>query len=87
VITGAISLSLDHTPSIEKPFDMFDVLYDKPWTRFGPYLVGMGTGWILASTGGNIKMSKVIIYYVNNNSNNNVKHVEYLIFYIILFTF
>ncbi|KAF4518569.1 hypothetical protein B566_EDAN015380, partial [Ephemera danica] len=57
--TAAISYTLDHTPSIEKPFEMFDVLYDKPWTRFGPYLVGMATGWLLARTGGNVKFTKI----------------------------
>lgn len=59
ITTGAISLSLQHTPSIEKPLDMFDDLYDKPWTRFGPYLVGMAAGWFLSETNGALKMTKV----------------------------
>ena len=25
----------------------FDKMYEKPWTRFGPYLVGMTTGYLL----------------------------------------
>jgi len=59
VTTGAISLRLQHLPSIEKPLDLFDDLYDKPWTRFGPYLVGMAAGWFLSETNGAIKMTKV----------------------------
>lgn len=28
------------------PFESFDFLYDKPWQRFGPYAMGMITGYI-----------------------------------------
>jgi hypothetical protein len=68
ITTGAISLSLQHTPSIEKPLDMFDDLYDKPWTRFGPYLVGMAAGWFLSETSGALKMTKVFIYFYEAKS-------------------
>lgn len=29
------------------PFESFDILYDKPWQRMGPYIVGMITGYII----------------------------------------
>ncbi|KMQ93732.1 nose resistant to fluoxetine protein 6, partial [Lasius niger] len=32
---------------IQDPFAHYENLYDKPWTRIGPYLVGMATGWYL----------------------------------------
>lgn len=33
---------------VQEPFILFDELYDKPWTRIGPYIVGMCAGWFLA---------------------------------------
>ncbi|XP_063634343.1 O-acyltransferase like protein-like [Cydia splendana] len=57
--TGYVSWSNDHIPSNEDPFTQFDKIYDKPWTRLGPYLVGMAVGWILFKTNLKIKMSRV----------------------------
>jgi hypothetical protein len=45
--------------SIEEPLGLFDELYDKPWTRMGPYVVGMCVGWVLCRTNCTIKMPKV----------------------------
>jgi hypothetical protein len=45
--------------SIEEPLGLFDEIYDKPWTRLGPYIVGMCAGWILCKTNCTIKMHKV----------------------------
>jgi hypothetical protein len=44
---------------IQEPFAHFDALYDKPWTRLGPYLVGMATGWLLHETRCTLKMPTV----------------------------
>ncbi|XP_052758807.1 uncharacterized protein LOC113522871 [Galleria mellonella] len=57
--TGYVSWSNEHIPSSEDPFTQFDKIYDKPWTRLGPYLVGMATGWILFKTNLNIRMGRV----------------------------
>ncbi|KAI8429393.1 hypothetical protein MSG28_000036 [Choristoneura fumiferana] len=57
--TGYVSWSNDHIPNSEDPFTQFDKIYDKPWTRLGPYLVGMATGWILFKTNLKIRMSRV----------------------------
>ncbi|KAM3957019.1 LOW QUALITY PROTEIN: uncharacterized protein ACR2FA_008954 [Aphomia sociella] len=57
--TGYVSWSNEHIPNSEDPFTQFDKIYDKPWTRLGPYLVGMATGWILFKTNLNIRMGRV----------------------------
>lgn len=57
--TGYVSWSSEHVPSGEDPFTQFDKIYDKPWTRLGPYLVGMATGWILFKTNLKIRMNRV----------------------------
>ncbi|XP_052737109.1 nose resistant to fluoxetine protein 6-like [Bicyclus anynana] len=59
VTTGFVSYSSEHIPNSEDPFTQFDKIYDKPWTRLGPYLVGMATGWILFKTNLKIKMGMV----------------------------
>jgi hypothetical protein len=48
--------------SVDDPLAVFDKIYDKPWTRLGPYLVGMIVGWILYKTDCKIKMSKVYVF-------------------------
>ncbi|XP_063828563.1 uncharacterized protein LOC135077950 [Ostrinia nubilalis] len=57
--TGYVSWSNEHIPNSEDPFTQFDKIYDKPWTRLGPYLVGMATGWILFKTNLKIRMGRV----------------------------
>lgn len=46
-------------PNTDDPLALFDKIYDKPWTRLGPYLVGMIVGWILFKTNCKIKFTKV----------------------------
>ncbi|KAL0896182.1 hypothetical protein ABMA27_012127 [Loxostege sticticalis] len=57
--TGYVSWSNEHIPNSEDPFTQFDKIYDKPWTRLGPYLVGMATGWILFKTNLKIRMGRI----------------------------
>ncbi|XP_060663059.1 uncharacterized protein LOC132796048 [Drosophila nasuta] len=46
-IAGIISLQHHYTHKVSLPFESFDFLYDKPWQRVGPYIVGMFTGYAL----------------------------------------
>lgn len=57
--TGYIALVNNHMPNIDDPLALFDKIYDKPWTRLGPYLIGMAVGYILFKTDCKMKMSKV----------------------------
>lgn len=59
VTTGYISIVNNHSPSTEDPLALFDKIYDKPWTRLGPYLIGMCVGWLLFKTNCRIKMPLV----------------------------
>lgn len=59
--TGYIAYLNNHMPNVDDPLALFDKIYDKPWTRFGPYLIGMIVGWILFKTDCNIPMKKVTI--------------------------
>ncbi|KAG5682446.1 hypothetical protein PVAND_011798 [Polypedilum vanderplanki] len=47
IITIYMSLHYKYTHKVSDPFESFDFLYDKPWQRFGPYVMGMFTGYFL----------------------------------------
>ncbi|KAL4706806.1 hypothetical protein ACJJTC_010040 [Scirpophaga incertulas] len=51
-----ISVWHQYKARIQEPFEMFDALYDKPWSRIGPYLIGMIVGWYLHKTKCKIQM-------------------------------
>ncbi|KAI4458379.1 o-acyltransferase [Holotrichia oblita] len=57
ITTGYISIINNHSPSSEDPLALFDKIYDKPWTRLSPYLIGMIVGWILFKKNRRIKIS------------------------------
>lgn len=59
ITTGYIAHQNDHMPNRDDPLALFDKIYDKPWTRLGPYLIGMSIGYLLFKTDSRIKMSKV----------------------------
>lgn len=61
--TGYIALINNHMPSIDDPLALFDKIYDKPWTRLGPYLIGMSVGYFLFKTDCKVKMSKVFFFF------------------------
>ncbi|XP_050296587.1 nose resistant to fluoxetine protein 6 isoform X2 [Anthonomus grandis grandis] len=59
--TGYIAYSNSHVPGSDDPLALFDKIYDKPWTRLGPYLIGMCVGWLLFKKDCRIPMSKITI--------------------------
>lgn len=46
IITALFSLHFNYIHKVSQPFESFDFLYDKPWQRLGPYIIGMITGYI-----------------------------------------
>ncbi|XP_014468574.1 PREDICTED: nose resistant to fluoxetine protein 6-like [Dinoponera quadriceps] len=63
VTTALITLHIRHVPSIQDPMARFDILYDKPWTRIGPYLIGMATGWYLFRVNCKTNMKKAVVVF------------------------
>ncbi|XP_053693261.1 nose resistant to fluoxetine protein 6-like [Sabethes cyaneus] len=46
-VTGIfISIKYNYSYKVAEPFESFDILYDKPWQRITPYIMGMLTGYI-----------------------------------------
>ncbi|KAI5699509.1 hypothetical protein M8J75_003957 [Diaphorina citri] len=59
--TMYIAYTNNHMPNTDDPLTLFDQIYDKPWTRLGPYLIGISVGWILYKTDCSIKMNKLTV--------------------------
>lgn len=58
VISFVIAMKYNYVARVEEPFALFEQLYDKPWLRIGPYLVGMATGYFLYKTDCTISVSR-----------------------------
>ncbi|TMW47985.1 hypothetical protein DOY81_006939 [Sarcophaga bullata] len=58
ITTAVIAFTNNHRPDSDDPLALFDKIYDKPWTRLGPYLIGMAVGWVLFRTSCKIRLSK-----------------------------
>lgn len=39
-VSALISLKFNYTHKIAEPLESFGYLYEKPWTRLGPYVMG-----------------------------------------------
>lgn len=63
ITTATIAFSNNHRPDSDDPLALFDKIYDKPWTRLGPYLIGMSAGWILFRTSCKIRLSKPSVIF------------------------
>ncbi|XP_050443463.1 nose resistant to fluoxetine protein 6-like [Adelges cooleyi] len=61
IVTISVAVHYDFKARIEEPFGLFDQLYDKPWSRLGPYLFGMFAGWFLFVTKCKLKMSTLTV--------------------------
>lgn len=46
IASAVISLKNNYMYKVADPFEAFDILYDKPWLRVGPYLMGEWVGWV-----------------------------------------
>ncbi|XP_014482754.1 PREDICTED: nose resistant to fluoxetine protein 6-like [Dinoponera quadriceps] len=55
VLSGYISYVNDYVPTLDEQYRLLDVLYDPPWTRIGPYIIGMITAYVI------LKLNKKLI--------------------------
>ncbi|CAB0032047.1 unnamed protein product [Trichogramma brassicae] len=57
---------------MDEQYNMLDVLYDPPWTRIGPYLIGMITAYIVTRLDGklHLKPRSVAILWILGSSCN-----------------
>ncbi|XP_076183081.1 nose resistant to fluoxetine protein 6-like [Ptiloglossa arizonensis] len=62
ITTAIITLNTQHVPSVKDPFAHYDSLYDKPWSRVGPYLLGMIVGWYLFKFNCKLNIHKVVAF-------------------------
>ncbi|XP_043275242.1 nose resistant to fluoxetine protein 6-like isoform X2 [Venturia canescens] len=46
-LTGFSSYAHSYVPTMDQQYHMLDLLYDPPWTRIGPYIVGIITAYVL----------------------------------------
>ncbi|CAH1976900.1 unnamed protein product [Acanthoscelides obtectus] len=60
ITTFVIAMKYDYVIRVEEPFALFDQLYDKPWLRIGPYLVGISMGYLLFKKDCKIAMPPII---------------------------
>ncbi|XP_011213223.2 nose resistant to fluoxetine protein 6 [Bactrocera dorsalis] len=61
ITTAVIAFTNNHRPDTDDPLALFDKIYDKPWTRLGPYLIGMAVGWILFRTNCKIRLPRLTV--------------------------
>ncbi|XP_025833291.1 nose resistant to fluoxetine protein 6 [Agrilus planipennis] len=59
--TFLVAMQYKYVARIEEPFALFDQLYDKPWLRVGPYIVGMMTGYFVFNLKGKLEVHKVLV--------------------------
>ncbi|XP_059482183.1 nose resistant to fluoxetine protein 6-like [Neocloeon triangulifer] len=55
-ITAYISWSYNYVPTLSQQYNMLNVLYDPPWTRIGPYMIGMLTGYYVNKINGRLSL-------------------------------
>ncbi|RLU27136.1 hypothetical protein DMN91_000935, partial [Ooceraea biroi] len=58
VLTGYISYVHQHTPIVTELYKVLNVLYDPPWVRISPYIIGMITAYILIRLNNKLVLKK-----------------------------
>ncbi|XP_066150020.1 nose resistant to fluoxetine protein 6-like [Euwallacea fornicatus] len=59
--TFVIAIRYNYVARVQEPFALFDELYDKPWLRIGPYLIGMIMGYVMFRLKGKIMLTPPVV--------------------------
>uniref|UniRef100_A0AAR5PNC0 Nose resistant-to-fluoxetine protein N-terminal domain-containing protein n=1 Tax=Dendroctonus ponderosae TaxID=77166 RepID=A0AAR5PNC0_DENPD len=59
--TFILAIKHDFVAKVQEPFALFDELYDKPWMRIGPYLIGMIIGYVLFKLNGKLVFTPAVV--------------------------
>nr|XP_050859870.1 nose resistant to fluoxetine protein 6-like isoform X1 [Vespula vulgaris]XP_050859871.1 nose resistant to fluoxetine protein 6-like isoform X1 [Vespula vulgaris]XP_050859872.1 nose resistant to fluoxetine protein 6-like isoform X1 [Vespula vulgaris]XP_050859873.1 nose resistant to fluoxetine protein 6-like isoform X1 [Vespula vulgaris]XP_050859874.1 nose resistant to fluoxetine protein 6-like isoform X1 [Vespula vulgaris]XP_050859875.1 nose resistant to fluoxetine protein 6-like isoform X1 len=72
IVTGYISYIYDYVPTMDQQYHLLDILYDPPWTRIGPYIVGMVTGYIVIKLNNELQWKKktIILFWILGSACN-----------------
>ncbi|XP_044001011.1 nose resistant to fluoxetine protein 6-like, partial [Aphidius gifuensis] len=62
--SGYISYMIEYTPTMDIQWATQDYLYDPPWMRIGPYLIGIAAGYIFAKIQRKWKANKIKVWIV-----------------------
>ncbi|CAG9765093.1 unnamed protein product [Ceutorhynchus assimilis] len=61
MVTFILAIQHNYVARVQEPFALFDELYDKPWMRIGPYLIGMVIGYIIFNINGQVIFTPAIV--------------------------
>ncbi|KAL0132835.1 hypothetical protein PUN28_000500 [Cardiocondyla obscurior] len=61
LLNGYTSYVYEYVPTLSEINRMIDIMYDKPWMRINPYIIGMISGYILKKLNNNLALKKKII--------------------------
>ncbi|KAF5270965.1 hypothetical protein FQA39_LY08268 [Lamprigera yunnana] len=61
IVVFLMAMEYKYVARIEEPFALFDELYDKPWLRIGPYLIGMATAYVLLKLNYKLVLPKIVV--------------------------
>ncbi|XP_066247299.1 nose resistant to fluoxetine protein 6-like [Euwallacea similis] len=59
--TFVIAIRYNYIAKVQEPFALFDELYDKPWLRIGPYLIGVIMGYVMFRLKGKIMLTPSVV--------------------------
>ncbi|XP_035739853.1 nose resistant to fluoxetine protein 6-like [Vespa mandarinia] len=72
IITGYISHIHNYVPTLDEQYRNLNVLYDPPWVRIGPHIVGIITGYIVIKLNKELRWKRrtIILFWILSSTCN-----------------